>query len=199
MVLAGNSGRTSETAVPREPTVESFGPGESADELETGFIVLTHGDHWTSRMIRFGQRLRFRGSRSKFARWNHVALVLDADGNLGEALSAGVVRTNLSKYEGTDYHLVRVECAPADREQIGAFAAAVLDSPQRTKYGWLTIFSLFFTLGFGSTLMIGKIGTAICSGFASEALVRTGAIFPRPPAYMMPADLAEHFSVEVEQ
>ena len=198
MVMAGNSGHDTKTTAPREATVERFGPGESADDLETGFIVLTHGDHWTSRMIRFGQRLRFRGSRNKFARWNHVALVLDADGNLGEALSDGVVRTNLSKYEGTDYHLVRVECAAADREQIGAFAASVLDSPQRTHYGWLTIVSLFFTLGFGSKMMIGKIGTAICSGFASEALVRMGAIFPRPPAYMMHADLAEHFSVGVE-
>jgi hypothetical protein len=199
MVLAGNISGRGETTVAREVTVERFGPGESAEDLKTGFIVLTHGSHWTSRMIRFGQRLRFRGSRSRFARWNHVALVLDTDGNLGEALSAGVVRTNLSKYEDTDYHLVRVECGLADREQIGAFATAVLDSPQRTKYGWLTIFSLFFTLGFGSTVMIGKIGTAICSGFASEALVRMGAIFPRPPAYMMPADLAEHFLVEAEQ
>jgi hypothetical protein len=198
MVMAGNTRRSPETTVPRGTTVERFGPGESAEDLKAGFIVLTHGDHWTSRMIRFGQRLRFRGQRNKFARWNHVALVLDADGNLGEALSDGVVRTNLSKYEGTDYHLVRVECAPADREQIGAFAAAVLDSPQRTHYGWLTIASLFFTLGFGSKIMIGKVGTAICSGFASEALVRMGAIFPRPPAYMMPADLAEYFSVGAE-
>jgi hypothetical protein len=199
MAFGGDSAHYAGAAVPRGAAVEHFGPGESAENLEAGFIVLTHGDHWTSRLIRFGQRLRFRGPRSKFARWNHVALVLDAEGNLGEALSDGVVRTNLSKYEGTDYHLVRVECALTDREQIVAFAAAVLDSPQRTKYGWLTIFSLFFTLAFGSTLMIGKTGTAICSGFASEALVRMGAIFPRPPAYMMPADLAEHFSVSAER
>lgn len=178
------------------PAVDHFGPGESATSLETGYIVLTHGDHWTSKLIRFGQRLRFRGSRGKYARWNHVALVLDSEGNLGEALSGGVERTHISKYEGSDYHLVRVECAQVDREQIAAFADAVLDAPQRTKYGWLTIVSLFFTLTLGSTILIGKIGTAICSGFASEALTRMGAIFPRPPAYMMPADLAEHFSVE---
>jgi hypothetical protein len=181
--------------VPEQPLVERYGPGEAAEELRTGYVVLTHGSHWTSRMIRFGQRLRFRGARRPYARWNHVALVLDADGNLGEALSEGVVRTNLSKYEGTDYHLVRFECVEIDREQIGAFATAVLDAPQRTKYGWVTIVSLFFTLAFGSTFVFGKIGTAICSGFASEALVRGGEIFPRPPAYMMPADLAEHFSV----
>lgn len=176
-------------------TVEYFPEGESAGDLKTGYIVLTHGVQWTSKLIRFGQRLRFRGARRPFARWNHVALVLDAEGNLAEALAQGVVRTNISKYAGTDYHLVRVECAHLDREEIGRFASVVLDAPHRTKYGWVTIASLFFTLAVGSTIMFGKIGTAICSGFASEALVRAGEIFPRPPAYMMPADVAEHFGV----
>jgi hypothetical protein len=178
-------------------TVEYFQAGEFASELQAGYLVLTHGTQWTSRLIRFGQRLRFRGARRPFARWNHVALVLDGEGNLAEALSPGVVRTNISKYEGTDYHLVRVEYEQLDREEIGAFAAAVLNSPHRTEYGWVTIVSLFFTLAFGSTIMFGKVGTAICSGFASEALVRAGEIFPRPPAYMMPADVAEHFGVDL--
>lgn len=173
--------------------VEYFREGESASDLKPGHIVLTHGTQWTSRLIRFGQRLRFRGTRRPFARWNHVALVLDADGNLGEALAQGVVKTNVSKYEDTDYHLVRTKYEPLDRDEIAAFAASVLDAPHRTTYGWVTIISLFFTLAFGSTIMFGKIGTTICSGFASEALVRAGEIFPRPPAFMMPADVAEHF------
>jgi hypothetical protein len=190
---AGSEDR--QRAAATETVVERFPAGEAAAELKAGYIVLTHGTHWTSKLIRFGQGLRFRGARHDFAKWNHVALVLDADGEIGEALSQGVVRENLSKYKEREYHLVKVECSQEDREQIAAFAAAVLDSPKRTKYGWLTIASLFFTLAFGSTIMIGKIGTAICSGFASEALVRTGAILPRPPAYMMPADVAEHFGV----
>jgi len=179
-------------------SIERFGPGESADDLRTGYIVLTHGDHWTSKLIRFGQRLRFRGARRKYARWNHVALVLNAEGKIAEALSQGVVEEDISKYEGTDYHLVRVECEQIDRDEVARFADAVLKSKHRTKYGWLTIASLFFTLALGSTIMFGKIGTAICSGFASEALTRTGAIFDRPPAYMMPADVAEHFKVKTD-
>jgi hypothetical protein len=176
-------------------TVEYFPAGEAASDLRTGYLVLTHGTQWTSKLIRFGQRLRFRGARRPFARWNHVALVLDGEGNLAEALAQGVVRTNISKYEGTDYHLVQVECEPLDRGEIATFATAVLNAPHRTRYGWVTIVSLFFTLAVGSTIMFGKIGTAICSGFASEALVRKGEVFPRPPAYMMPADVAEHFGV----
>lgn len=195
-VMAGSGAGRAHPTTPDAPAVERFGPGESAEDLRTGYVVLTHGDRWTSRLIRFGQRLRFRGERRRYARWNHVALVLDAEGNLAEALSDGVVKTNIAKYKGSDYHLVRVECAEADREQIAAFADDVLNAPHRTEYGWLTIASLFFTLAFGSTIMVGKIGTAICSGFASEALTRMGAIFPRPPAYMMPADVAEHFAVE---
>lgn len=179
-----------------QAAAERYGPGDSAEGLNTGDIVLTHGKYWTSRMIRLGQSLRFRGARRPFAHWNHVALVLDSDGNLGEALSDGVVRTNISRYEGTEYHLVRVQCSTEDRAQILAFANAVLDAPSRTRYGWLTIVSLFFTLTLGSKLVFGKVGTAICSGFACEALVRTGAIFPRPPAHMMPADAAEYFAVE---
>jgi len=188
--------RAGGTGIRERAIVERWEPGEAAEHLETGDIVLTHGDHWTSKLIRFGQRLRFRGPRRDFARWNHAALVLDREGNLAEALSRGVERTNLSKYKGTDYYLVRVECSDEDRRQIAAFAESVLK--HRTTYGWLTIVSLFFTLAFGSTFIIGKIGTAICSGFASEALVRTGAVFERPPSYMMPADLAEYFSVKWE-
>ncbi len=84
------------------------------------------------------------------------------------------------------------------RREVAAFAGAVLDAPQPTTYGWLTILSLFFTLSLGSTIMFGKIGTAICSGFASEALVRAGEIFPGHRLTMMPADLAEHFSITPE-
>jgi hypothetical protein len=37
------------------------------------------------------------------------------------------------------------------------------------------------------------VGTAICSGFVAEALVRTGVIFEKPPSHMMPADLAKKY------
>jgi hypothetical protein len=37
------------------------------------------------------------------------------------------------------------------------------------------------------------VGTAICSGFVAETLVRTGVIFEKPPSHMMPADLAKKY------
>lgn len=175
--------------------VAHYPKGVEASQLRGGYFIVTHGTHVMSRLIRFGQSLRFRGERRKFAHWNHVALVLDEQGTLGEALSAGVVQTNISKYHGSDYFVVQVECSDEDREQVLAFARAVLTAPSRTSYGWSTIASLAFSQLTGSRLVFGKIGTAICSGFVSEALVRTGVIFPRPAAYMTPADLAEHYGI----
>jgi len=181
---------------PRAPAVATLYPeGVEAERLQGGYFVLTHGSHVMSRLIRFGQSLRFKGESTRFARWNHVALVLDESGRLGEALSTGVVTTDISKYTGTDYYVVEIECSEEDRRQVLEFATAVLTAPQRTRYGWWTIGSLAISQLTGSRFIFGKIGTAICSGFVSEALVRTGAIFARPPAYMTPADLAEHYDV----
>ena len=176
--------------------VALYPSGEQAERLRGGYFLVTHGAHLMSRLIRFGQGLRFRGERRRYARWNHVALVLDEQGSLGEALSRGVVRTDISKYRGTDYYVVQVECSEEDRQQVLRFANAVLGAKERTRYGFSTIASLAFSQLTGSRFVFGAIGTAICSGFVSEALVRTGEIFPRPPAYMTPADLAEHYKVD---
>lgn len=161
--------------------------------MQTGDFILTHGDHLASKLIRIGQRFRFRGDRRRFAKWNHAALVLDSEGNLAEALTKGVQRTHISRYAEGSYTLISTSASPEDQAQIAYFAESVLAA--RTRYGFVTIIGLFFTLLFGSKIVLGKIGTAICSGFVSEALTRAGAIFDRPPSYMTPADLAEHYDV----
>ena len=50
----------------------------------------------------------------------------------------------------------------------------------------------------GAQLCVQLAGTAICSGFVSDALTRAGLIWARPPFSMMPADLARHFKVTEE-
>lgn len=173
--------------------VEHYPGGETAPDLAAGHVLLTHGTHWPSRIIRLGQKMRFGGERAGFAYWNHVALVLNAQGELAEALSQGVVRTNIARYRDVDYDLVRVECSSEDRAEILEFALAVLQA--RESYGWWTIAGLAATLLTGSRFVFGRVGTAICSGFAASALVRAGFVFERPPDFMMPADLAEAFGV----
>ncbi len=77
-----------------------------------------------------------------------------------------------------------------------AFADSVLNTDDRTEYGWPTILSIILTLLTGSRLVFGMAGTAICSGFVAEALVRAGEIFDKPPSHMLPADLASHYEIE---
>lgn len=172
-------------------TIEFYAENETAQEMRKGDFLLTHGDYLVSRLIRFGQRLRY---EQQYARWNHAVLVLSEDGRIAEALSQGVVETNIADYEGKDYYLVRLQgVSEEDREEMMTFANAVLSSPDRTEYGWLTIVSIILTLLTGSKLVFGMVGTAICSGFVAEALVRTGVIFEKPPSHMMPADLAKKY------
>ena len=168
--------------------------GQTARTALPGDFILTHGDHWTSKMIRWGQKREWTGEREKYASWNHAALVVDYGATVAEALSQGVVASSLSKYQDRDYTLVRVEMPDTDRSQVLRFANSVLDA--RWRYSYTTIAQLALTLALrsgGQQWTIGKVGTAICSGFVSEALVRAGFIWPVPPAFMMPAHLAEYF------
>jgi uncharacterized protein YycO len=172
--------------------VEYCGPGEVADHFLPGDFILTHGSAWTSRLIRFGQAVRFVGDDRKYARWNHAAMIVSANGNLIEALGGGVEETNLAKYEGTEYHLVRVMASSEDRDEVVAFAQWCRGQP----YGYITIVSIGLSLLTGAKFTFGFDGQSICSGLVARALERTRAIFNRTPSHIMPADLAKFFQVE---
>lgn len=165
-------------------------PGESVDEMKPGDFVLTHGSYFTSKLIRFGQGLRF---PKEYAYYNHAALVRTSDGYLAEALGSGVVTTHISRYTPKEYTLVRIDASDEDRDQISWFARSVEEA--RWRYGYSTIVSVGFSVLTGSKFVFGKVGTAICSGFVAEALTRAGYIFNKPPSYMTPADLAMYFDV----
>lgn len=186
------------TPVARE-SVERLGPGEEAPRFDPGDFVLTHGDAWTSKLIRFGQRLRIHGEDRKYTRWNHAAMIVSDTGALIEALGRGVCRTDLSKYREAEYHLVRIGVGAADRAQAVAFAEWAAGGPggdRRQRYGFLTIVSIAYTLVTGGKFTFGIEGQAICSGLVARAMERTGAIFNRNPTHIMPADLAKYYAVE---
>ncbi|MEX1358062.1 MAG: hypothetical protein WD981_05510 [Gaiellaceae bacterium] len=168
------------------------GPGVTAPQFEPGDFLLTHGRAWTSRIIRFGQALRFRGEDAKYARWNHAAIVVDEQGDLVEALGAGVQKRHISVYDGTEYRLVRISASAADRRQAAAFALWCLDQP----YAFVTIGSIALSLLTGAKFTFAFDGQQICSGLVARALERTDAIFNRTPSHIMPADLAKYFGVE---
>jgi len=162
------------------------------DAPRPGDFILTHGDEWTSKLIRFGQGLRFRGPRARFTYWNHAALIVDDEGGIVEALGTGVTARTIHDYHPTQYTVVRITASDDDRRQVARFAQAVIGA----EYGWLTIASIAISLVTGGALAFAIDGQLICSGLVARALERTDAIFRHDPARIMPAELAELFAVE---
>jgi hypothetical protein len=179
--------------------VERYGPGEEPHAYQRGDFILTHGDAWTSKLIRFGQALRIHGSDRKYTHWDHAAFVRSETGDLVEALGAGVLCTHISKYRLAEYHVVCIGASPEDRQQAVEFAewaAGATDAGPRQRYGFLTIASIAYSLLSGGKFTFGFEGQAICSGLVARAMERTGAIFNRTPTHIMPADLAKYYDVE---
>lgn len=180
-------------------SVEHYPVGEEAQRFEGGDFVLTHGNAWTSKLIRFGQRLRIHGADRKYTRWNHAAIIVSDSGDLIEALGRGVSRTHLSKYLQAEYHLIRICASAEDRKQAVSFAEWAAGGPNSEgcqRYGYVTIASIGYTLLTAGKLTFGIDGEAICSGLVARAMERTGAIFNRTPTHIMPADLAKYYAVE---
>ncbi len=175
----------------RRVRVESYGLGQRVTDPVRGDFILTHGRAWTSRIIRFGQRLRIHGEDRKYTRWNHAAIFADEAGTVIEALGAGITERNIAAYDPTEYQVVRIDASPDDREQAVAFARWSLQQP----YGWLTIVSIAYSLLSGGKFTFAFEGQQICSGLVARAQERTGAIFNRMPSHIMPADLAKYFDV----
>lgn len=173
------------------PRTSTFAQGAEPQQWVPGDFLLTRGHGPVSRMIRFGERLRIHGDDRRYAWFNHAALVVSPDGDLVEALGAGVVRTHASKYRASDYVVVRTHAAPHDVRQVLAFADWVV--AHRARYGFLTLFSLALTMLTGSKLTFFVDGRYICSGFVARAMERTGTLFDRDPVHITPADLAKYY------
>lgn len=173
--------------------VQHYPPEQVAPEWNAGDFLLTHGDAWTSRLIRFGQRLRIHGTDRRYTYWNHTALVTSDTGELVEALGSGVCRSRADKYAPRDYAVVHIEASEPDRAEAVAFAQWVADN--HATYGFVTIASLALTLLTGSKFTFFVDGSFICSGLVARAMERTAAIFSRDPVHIMPADLAKYYAV----
>ena len=177
--------------------ITQFCPGERAtpDEYQPGDFILTHGNHLSSRLIRFGQTIRFLGEDRKYTWWSHAAIIRRQNGDLIEAINAGVIEGNISKYADTEYHLIHLEESLADehdREQIVNFAVSSLGQ----KYSFVVVASIALSLLTGAKFAIGYDGQSICSGLVARALERSSAIFDRSPSHTLPADLAKMFQVQ---
>jgi len=176
--------------------IKRYGPGEEAKigEYKKGDFILTHSDSFYGWLIRFGQRLRYWGKDRKYTRWNHAAIIISDDGDLMEALSNGVVKTKISHYKDTEYHLISLGAEISDnrdRTQEVSFA----DASWHESYGWLTIVSIAFGLITGCKITFGVEGQTICSGLVARCLERTSVIIYSNSANVTPAALAKYFNV----
>jgi uncharacterized protein YycO len=173
-------------------TVERFGPGEAVVKPQPGDFLLTHALGFSSNLIRWGEKLRYRGAEAGFAHWSHAAMFVDTDGEIVEAILAGVQQRNVSVYKDTEYHVIRLtEATDKERTHAVAFAEHCLHD----SYGYVTDLSLMFSLLTGRKFFFGEDGQMICSGMVARALERMGAIFKYDSWHMLPADLADAFQV----
>jgi cell wall-associated NlpC family hydrolase len=190
------------------PRYESqrFGPGEEVQQVQPGDFLLTHANAWSSKLIRWGETLRYHGLQRKFAHWSHAALFINPNGDIIEALGGGVQQRNVSVYRDTEYQVIRLldplpetnpcysaACDPLPEER--CHAAAFAHRCLNDHYGFLTDISLALTLLTAAKFCFGVDGQMICSGLVARALERTGAIFPHDSWRMLPADLAKQFNI----
>src|SRR5437660_10221112 len=86
---------------------DHIAPGEADPDPLPGDFILTHGGEFFSRVIQFGQGLRFSGKDAPYTYRNHSALIVSADGGIIEALGRRVRWKTLVASQCTPYPLVQ--------------------------------------------------------------------------------------------
>jgi uncharacterized protein YycO len=104
-------------------TVERFAPGEAVVTPQPGDFLLTHAVGFSSNLIRWGEKMRYKGPNAGYAHWSHAAMFVDTNGEIVEAILAGVQQRNVSVYKDTEYHVIRLTDA-TDKERAHAVAFA---------------------------------------------------------------------------
>lgn len=181
-------------------TVERFGPGTMPTAWHVGDYMLVSAGVWkdgkrgrvplVSRLIQFGQALRFRRDRKQFAHWNHAVWV--SNGQLVEALGRGVVTSAYDKYVDVEFHLVHSNLNDVERVDAENFIQYELRT--HSHYGFVTIVSIGLSLLTGLKFSFGIPGTVICSGLVAAALAANQ--WREDPSHVMPADLAEYADIQ---
>ena len=173
--------------------VEKYGPGQEAAEYEPGDFILTHRNRPIGALISVGQKRRFRGPDAVFAHWSHTALIVDRDGTLVEAEALGVVKTPITKYKKTEYHLVRLgpEFGAEGRQRAVDYASSQVG----VAFGYLALVGVSIYLLTGLPVRLVRRNHQICSELVVRALQAGGLLTDADPALTLPADLAKRFGV----
>jgi hypothetical protein len=182
-------------------TFETHEPGTLPESWRVGDYLLVSAGVWKdgkrgkvpigSRLIQWGESLRFRGERRRFAHWNHSVWV--SEDCLIEVSGAKVRESPYEKYRHVEFTVVHSNLTPQERDDADEFVRWVL--ARRPKFGFLTLTSISLSLLTGLRYTFGAPGTVICSGLVAAAL---GAPQWREnPSHVMPADLAEYADISI--
>lgn len=165
--------------------------GEQSSTIKPGDFFLVHGDNFYSKLIEFGQAIRFRGNDKHFTYWTHAGLFLTELGDIIEAEGMGVMENHINYYKDYKYVVVHINASDSDREEMIQFAKSCVGD----QYGWGTIASIGISLLTGLKFSFGFDGQEICSGLVCRALERTSFIPKTDASHTTPADLAKAFFV----
>jgi hypothetical protein len=148
---------------------------------QPGDFIVTHTGGFINWLIRW----------ATFSRWNHAALVVDAEGTIIEALTRGLRKNNMSKYSAQELYLVQVDLSDEDRREVVAYGKAILK--RHPAYGFMAIASIALKILTRSRLVFKLDGTLICSEFVANALARGGVIWYKDTSLITPADQYRRF------
>src|SRR3954467_3263537 len=92
---------------------QRFGPGDQPAEAQAADIIFrATNEHEISVAISLVQFLR--ADTRRYAKWNHVMLVLDDAGRIAQVTGEGLCEGNLSALCDRTYTLVRFDCSEED-------------------------------------------------------------------------------------
>ena len=168
-----------------------YGPGEEPTSIYPGDFFLLRNTTFWSKIVLFGEWIRYHGNNRKYSRWSHCGLFLDKKGTIIEAIGAGVVVDNISKYKDLTYYIVHTKLSAPNKAQTVSAAKSFI----KDKYGWVSDVSIGFHFLTGIRLQVTMNDTINCSGLVAIALWAGGIIFDSTPQLFAPADLAVSFDV----
>jgi hypothetical protein len=182
-------------------TFETHLPGTLPEDWTVGDYLLVSAGVWKdgqrgkvpigSRLIQWGESLRFRGDRQAYAHWNHAVWV--SEGCLIEVAGAKIVVSPYEKYRHIEFTVVHSNLTPDQRADADAFVRWALEEDR--PFGFLTLTSISLSLLTGLKYSFGTPGTLICSGLVAAALAAPE--WRANPSHVMPADLAEYADVRI--
>lgn len=165
--------------------------GEEPTTFEPGDFFLLRNNTFASKIVLFGEWIRYHGENRKYSRWSHGGAFIDTKGTIIEATFGGVKIDNISKYKDLPYYVVHTKLSAANKIQAVNAAKSFL----KDKYGWLTDFSIGLNYLTGLKIQITAKNTINCSGLVGMMLWAAGYIFNGSPQMFAPADLAAAFDV----